>query len=815
MKLKHIGLLIISVSIIGIASITPSSAAPATVSLDPSWNHDYPRLANQHFGKSPAEYYALFDLIISKTPSSLIQAVKLIDPTTKILYTEGIIGPPPDKETNIMQCDGWTEDLFARRDDGTVAQAGSGWAPRLGDMSSLPQTPRNSFGERYNEYGPRCVTEFAVAGGYDGTGTDWVWHKPRAENIDMDRSCIANGGTKDPNKGQVCNDYLEHGTNWVDSTYVAGVSDFLANWRTEVNQQFGDPNVPIWVNSGVLHDDAKIAGSLENTNGLEYEKQSGFRSFNYDWKQYLKWIKNGRKPTTWVSDIRPSGSDPYTYAREGHSKNYYELMRMMLTYTLMGDGYFEFQPVEAGEHKFYAYYDEFEVPLGYPTEIRQPGPGDDTHQLPNGIMVRFFDNGVALMNPNSSPTSVNDADLKSLEGYSGPYWRFLGGQDPVHNNGQTFSSITLDGHAFRDQSVGDGLILVRSPMTIISDIVVDNLNNYTSPASKGATLDPASSWTVSTDQGNAWSHRQAAWKDLYSYSTTENAGATIEFRPTIGISGEYEVFEWHPDVTNACNSVPTEIYINGSRQSTVAIDQSKNGGQWNSLGVYNLQDGESSFVKMISPGGCTTTADAFNFIYQDGSTPPDPPTFADVPFSHWAHDYIETIYQEGFVSGCSSSPLMYCPDASMTRAESAVFIERGIQGTSFIPGDPAAQTFADVPLFEWFAKWTQGLWDDGYTSGCGTNPLVYCPFQEHTRTEGTVFFLRMLNGANYTPPDPSGIFADVPTEFWGAKWIEEAYSAGLIPACEESPALKFCPDDALDRAMAAYMMVQAKGLSMP
>jgi len=811
MKLKHIALIIITASLIGLASITPSTAAPAAASLDPSWNHDYPRLANQHFGKSPAEYYALFDLIISKTSSSVIQAVKLIDPTTKILFTEGIIGPPPDKESTIMQCTGWTDDLFARRDDGTVAQAGSGWAPRLGDMSSLPQTPRNSFGERYNEYGPRCVTEFAVAGGYDGAGTDWVWHKPRADNIDMDRSCVANGGSKNPNNGEECNDYNEHGTSWVDNTYVDGVSDFLANWRAEVDKQFGDSTIPIWVNSGVLHDDAKIAGSLENTNGLEYEKQSGFRSFNYDWKQYSKWIKDGRKPSTWVSDIRPSGNDPYTYARDGHSKNYYELMRMMLTYTLMGDGYFEFQPIEAGEHKFYAYYDEFEVRLGYPTEIGETGPHDDAHQLANGIMVRFFDNGVAIMNPNSTPKSVSDADLKSLEGYAGPYWRFLGGQDPSHNNGQAFSSITLDGHAFGDQSVGDGIVLVRTPLTIISDIVIDNLNNYTSPASQGAALEPANSWKVSDDQGNAWSHRQAAWRDLYSYSTTKDAGATIEFRPTIGTSGDYEVFEWHPDVASACSNVPAEIYINGSRRSTSAIDQTKNGGQWNSLGVFSMQEGEGSIVKITALGGCTTIADAFNFVYQSGA---EAATFIDVPFGHWAHDYIETIYQEGYVSGCSSSPLMYCPDASMTRAESAVFLERGIHGTSFIPSSPSTQIFDDVPLFEWFAKWTQGLWDDGYTSGCGTNPLIYCPFQEHTRTEGSVFFLRMLHGATYTPPDPSGIFADVDLGFWGARWIEAGYNAGLIPACETSPALKFCPNDPLDRAMAAYMMVQAKGLQL-
>lgn len=190
-------------------------------------------------------------------------------------------------------------------------------------------------------------------------------------------------------------------------------------------------------------------------------------------------------------------------------------------------------------------------------------------------------------------------------------------------------------------------------------------------------------------------------------------------------------------------------------------------------------------------------------------------TFVDVPLDHWAYAEIESLYQQGYVAGCSSDPLMYCPEGTMTRGESAVFVERGIHGAGYTAPPPSSLVFADVPLNEWFAKWANGLFEDGYTAGCGTNPLVYCPLQEHTRTEGTVFFLRMLHGASYVPPDPAGIFADVEVGYWGAKWIEAAYTAGLIPACETSPELRFCPDDPLDRAMAAYMMVQAKGLSIP
>ena len=44
--------------------------------------------------------------------------------------------------------------------------------------------------------------------------------------------------------------------------------------------------------------------------------------------------------------------------------------------------------------------------------------------------------------------------------------------------------------------------------------------------------------------------------------------------------------------------------------------------------------------------------------------------------------------------------------------------------------------------------------------------------------------------------------------------VEAAYNAGILPACLETP-LSFCPEDKLDRAWTAYMMVQAKDIPIP
>jgi hypothetical protein len=185
--------------------------------------------------------------------------------------------------------------------------------------------------------------------------------------------------------------------------------------------------------------------------------------------------------------------------------------------------------------------------------------------------------------------------------------------------------------------------------------------------------------------------------------------------------------------------------------------------------------------------------------------------FADVPTTHPYYAEIEAIYKAGYTAGCNANPLMYCPDATMNRSESAVFIERGIHSANYDPPAPSSQVFADLGLDSWAAKWVTGLYQDQYTAGCGTNPLMYCPWQGHTRAEGAVFYLRMLHGATYEPPQPAErTFADVPLSAWYAKWVAAAFGAGLITACESMPEMRFCPDDPLTRGLAAYMMYRAR-----
>jgi hypothetical protein len=187
--------------------------------------------------------------------------------------------------------------------------------------------------------------------------------------------------------------------------------------------------------------------------------------------------------------------------------------------------------------------------------------------------------------------------------------------------------------------------------------------------------------------------------------------------------------------------------------------------------------------------------------------------FSDVPADHWAVKAIEELYRQGYLAGCGQDPLRFCPDQVMSRPEAAVFILRGAHGADFLPASPVASSFVDVPLEAWYARWVQALWEQGYTTGCGSDSnggLQYCPWQTHTRAEATVLFLRLRHGVTYEPPAPSAQnFGDVQLDAWYARWVYEAQRSGLIEGCEangERSDNLFRPEAEITRAEAACML---------
>jgi uncharacterized protein YkwD len=180
-------------------------------------------------------------------------------------------------------------------------------------------------------------------------------------------------------------------------------------------------------------------------------------------------------------------------------------------------------------------------------------------------------------------------------------------------------------------------------------------------------------------------------------------------------------------------------------------------------------------------------------------------TFNDVAADYWAFSFIETLASSGITAGCSINN--YCPAASVTRAQMAVFLERGIRGSSYVPDPGAGDIFLDVPSGYWAGGWIELLSADGITTGCGIN--IYCPEYAVTREQMAVFLLRAKHGQDYAPPTPTGVFDDIDLNHWSAPWIEQLYAEGITTGCGND---LYCPKNSVTRAQMAVFLVRAFNL---
>jgi len=182
--------------------------------------------------------------------------------------------------------------------------------------------------------------------------------------------------------------------------------------------------------------------------------------------------------------------------------------------------------------------------------------------------------------------------------------------------------------------------------------------------------------------------------------------------------------------------------------------------------------------------------------------------FGDVPASYWANSFIERLYNASVTGGCTTSPLNYCPESIVTRAQMAVFLLRGMHGSSYTPPAVGASTgFADVPVGYWAAAWIKQLAAEGITSGCGAG--VYCPDATVTRAQMAIFLLRAKHGLVYTPPAATGVFTDVPVGYWADKWIEQLAAEAITSGCGAGV---YCPDASVTRAQMAVFLVKTFNL---
>ena len=243
-------------------------------------------------------------------------------------------------------------------------------------------------------------------------------------------------------------------------------------------------------------------------------------------------------------------------------------------------------------------------------------------------------------------------------------------------------------------------------------------------------------------------------------------------------------------------------FVNG--ETSAVIDTAPTcgvSGAHNSVGTYPI----------VCSGGADNN---YSFTYVNGTltvtTVAVGQTFDDVATDYWAWEFIERLYAAGITGGCNTSPLMYCPETTVTRAQMAVFLERGIHGASFVPPAVGASTgFGDVPTDYWAAAFIKQLVADGITVGCGSGN--YCPENGVTRAQMAVFLLRSKHGGSYTPPavgSDTG-FGDVATDYWAAAFIKQLVAEGITAGCGNG---NYCPEQPVTRAQMAVFLVRTFAL---
>jgi hypothetical protein len=190
----------------------------------------------------------------------------------------------------------------------------------------------------------------------------------------------------------------------------------------------------------------------------------------------------------------------------------------------------------------------------------------------------------------------------------------------------------------------------------------------------------------------------------------------------------------------------------------------------------------------------------------------EPVSFDDVPQGYWARDHILAIYDAGITGGCSTNPLRFCPDNTLTRGQMAVFVETSL-GVALNSLPVCSETvFNDVNLAtvgDVFCRFIEDFAARGITGGCGGGN--YCPNDPVTRQQMAIFLEAALQRIpDQLPLSCSGTFSDVSSgteqEQFVCRIIEDFAVQGITGGCGTGI---FCPNAPVTRAQMAVFLVAA------
>jgi hypothetical protein len=239
-------------------------------------------------------------------------------------------------------------------------------------------------------------------------------------------------------------------------------------------------------------------------------------------------------------------------------------------------------------------------------------------------------------------------------------------------------------------SDGDWDSVIECGETIEMPVILVNQGTLTAN-NVGATLSTSDAYISITDSAETWSDIAG----ITEVTSTEDFDFTVD--PDTP-DGHEVTFDLDVTATNGgpwSDSFTVTVSCTGAIFSDVPVE----GKEW-------MQPWIETFYNAGITSGCAinplrycperevTRAEMSVFILRALNypslphTPPDQSgTFADVPVAgkEWMESWIEEFYDEGITSGCAASPLRYCPEREVTRAEMAVFILRAFDNLPSVP----------------------------------------------------------------------------------------------------------------------------------
>jgi len=156
-----------------------------------------------------------------------------------------------------------------------------------------------------------------------------------------------------------------------------------------------------------------------------------------------------------------------------------------------------------------------------------------------------------------------------------------------------------------------------TPLAIGSEIIVDNTDSGFSTYIDGST----SAWSTS-------SHISGYYGTDYAQCNTKGNWNYAKYAPSIQTPGEYEVYIRWPAYSNRVDNAGVVVGHRDGVDTSITVDMTTNGGQWNLIGSYNLQGAGKDYVGLVCDDDGYLIADAVKFKLisyesEPASTSPD------------------------------------------------------------------------------------------------------------------------------------------------------------------------------------------------